>query len=306
LSEAAYGSFYRLCVLIVFTAALIAPGCASARTPQTELPGVTSVLVAKHGRIIREDYYSGLKAADRVPVFSITKSVTSALVGIALADGRLRSVDERLVGFFPGADPRIRLRHLLSMTAGYGRQLNFGDIDAAALAVRPLVDPPGTRFNYDSGSSDLLAAIVERATGMSLADYARTRLFAPMGIRDVRWPGSHGASGLLLRPRELLAFGQLYLDHGSRHGRRVVPVSWVRASTSTHIRVEPRHGITDGYGYDWWIETHGQPFFAAHGYLGQALVVFPRLDEVVLVTSSREDYGGTLELARRVVRAVHD
>ena len=284
----------------------MASGCASGVKMQTKLPGVTSVLVAKHGRITREDYYAGLKANDRVPVFSITKSVVSALVGIALADGQLRSVDERLTDFFPGADARIRLRHLLSMTAGYGHQLNFGDTDAAALAARPLVNPPGTTFNYDSGSSDLLAAIVERATGMSIADYARTRLFAPMGIRDVRWPGSHGGSGLLLRPRELLAFGQLYLDQGIRHGRHVVPASWVRASTSPHIRVEPRYGITDGYGYDWWIETRGQPFFAAHGYLGQALVVFPRLDEVVLVTSNRDDYGGTLELARRVARAAHD
>jgi CubicO group peptidase (beta-lactamase class C family) len=293
-------------VLVVFISALIAAGCASASTTQTELPGVTSVLVAKHGRIVREDYYGGLRATDRVPVFSITKSVVSALVGIALAEGRLQSVAQPVAHFIPGADPRIRLRHLLSMTAGYGRGLNFGDTEASVLAGRPLVSRPGTTFNYDSGSSDLLAAVLTRATGMSPAEYARRSLFGPMGIRDVRWPGSHGGSGLLLRPRELLAFGQLYLDHGSRHGRRVVPASWVRSSTSTHIRVEPRQGITDGYGYDWWIETRGQPFFAAHGYLGQALVVFPRLDEVVLVTSSREDYGETLELARRAARAAHD
>src|SRR4029453_2479105 len=109
--------------------------------------------------------------------------------------------------FIPGADPRIRLRHLLSMTAGYGRALNLGDTEASALAGRPLVSRPGTTFNYDSGSSDLLAAVLTRATGMSPAEYARRSLFGPMGIRDVRWPGSHGASGLLLRPRELLAFG---------------------------------------------------------------------------------------------------
>jgi CubicO group peptidase (beta-lactamase class C family) len=257
----------------------------------------------KQWRLVREDYYGGLKASDRVPVFSVTKSVTSALVGIALAERRLRSVDQRLADFFPGADRRIRLRHLLSMTSGYGRQLNFGDTDAAALAARPLVNPPGTAFNYDSGSSDLLAAIVERATGMSLADYARTRLFAPMGIRDVRWPGSRGGSGLLLRPRDLLWFGQLYLADGAWKSRQLVPARWVQTSTRSHVRIARGRGITDGYGYQWWVQTGLTSFYAAHGYLGQALVVLPRLDEVILVTSSGEDFGDTLQFALRLARS---
>jgi CubicO group peptidase (beta-lactamase class C family) len=215
--------------LSVALAAVIAAGCGGSGGPaEAPLPGVTSVLVAKHGRVVRASYYGGLKATDRVPVFSITKSVVSALVGIAVAEGRLDGVDQRVADLVPGADPRIRIRHLLSMTAGYGRQLNFGDTDASSLAARPLVNRPGTTFNYDSGSSDLLAAILARVTGRSVADYARRRLFGPMGIRDVRWPGSHGGSGLLLRPRELLAFGQLYLDQG----RRIVPAPWVRTSTA--------------------------------------------------------------------------
>ena len=280
---------------VVFVVALIAAGCGGDGQPNAS--GITSVLVLKHGRIVRESYYNGLKRTDRVPVFSVTKSVTSALVGIALADGRIRSVDEKLTDFFPGADPRIRLRNLLSMTAGYGRQLNFGDTDSASLASRPLVNAPGTTFNYDSGSSDLLAAILARATGMSILDYAQTHLFAPMGIGDVRWPGAHGASGLLLSPRELLAFGRLYLERGTWKGQQLVPARWVQTSTRPHVRIARERGVTDGYGYNWWVQTERKPFFAAHGYLGQALVVFPRLDEVVVVTSAHEDSGGTLRLA---------
>jgi CubicO group peptidase (beta-lactamase class C family) len=289
---------------VAVVVALIAAGCGgSGGTAPNDTSGITSILVAKHGRIVRESYYHGLQATDRVPVFSITKSVVSALVGIALADGRLKSIDAPVADLVSGADPRIRLRHLLSMTAGYGRQLNFGSTDAPTLAARPLVNPPGTTFNYDSGSSDLLAAILARATGMSVAEYARRRLFAPMGIRHVRWPGSHGGSGLLLRPRELLAFGQLYLDRGVWRGRQVVPAAWVRTSTRPHVAVARGRGVTDGYGYDWWVEIGRQSFFAAHGYLGQALVVFPRLDEVVLVTSGHEDFGGTLRLALRIARS---
>jgi CubicO group peptidase (beta-lactamase class C family) len=295
---------WRLTAL--FAAVLIAAGCAGSRGGQpsaVDTSGITSVLVAKHGRVLRESYYDGVKATDRLPMFSVTKSVVSALVGIALAERRLRSVDERLVDFFPGADRRIRLRHLLSMTAGYGRQLNFGDTDGATLAERPLVNVPGVTFNYDSGSSDLLAANLTHVTHMSVAEYAQRRLFTPMRIRDVRWPGAHGGSGLLLRPRELLRFGQLYLDDGAWNGRQIVPAGWVRTSTRSHVRVAPQRGPIGGYGYDWWVDSGRTPFFAAHGYLGQVLVVFPRLDEVVVVTSQHEDFGGTLSLALRIARA---
>jgi CubicO group peptidase (beta-lactamase class C family) len=266
---------------------------------RADLKGVTSLLVARHGRLVVERYY-GIQAADRVPVFSITKSVVSALVGIALAEKRLRGVNQHLADFVPGADRRITLRHLLSMTAGYGRQLNYGPTDAPTLANRPLVGPPGTTFRYDSGSSDLLGAVLARVTGMTAAEYARRRVFGPLGIRGVRWPGSHGGSGIVLRPRELLAFGQLYLDGGTWKGKRIVPASWVRASTSVQIDVPPAQGVTNGYGYDWWVETRGERFFAAHGYLGQVLAVFPHLDEVVLVTSSGEGFS---DVVRSVVDA---
>ena len=263
----------------VFVVALVLSGCTAGDRPTTS--GITSVLVMKHGRIVRESYYEGLKATDRFPVFSITKSVTSALVGIAISDGHL-SLDERL-----SWRTQITLRQLLSMTAGYAPSFDFEPTDAPTLAARARVNRLGA-FAYDSGSLDLVGDMLERATGMSLADYARRRLFGPMGIRDIRWPGSRGASGLLLRPRELLAFGELYLEAG----KRIVPASWVHLSTRAHVRI--RHGL--GYGYGWWIRPRS---YAAFGYLGQVLAIYPKRDEVVLVTSSRED-AKPLELVRRI------
>lgn len=267
-----------------------------------DLTGVTSLLVARHGRLVVERYYDGLQAADRVPVFSITKSVLSALIGIAIVKGQLSSVDEPLAKALPGTARRgITLGHLLSMTAGYGRALNFGPTDAASLANRPAVNPPGATFLYDSGSSDLLAAVLARATGTTAFEYAQTKLFAPLGIHDARWLGSQGGSGLVLRPRDLLAFGQLYLDDGRWNGHQLVPTGWVHASTRAHIAVPPGQGVTDAYGYGWWVETNAPRFYAAHGYLGQVLAIFPRLDEVVVVTSSGATT--TLTVAQRVARA---
>ena len=255
------------------------------RSVKDELNGITSVLAARHGRLTIERYY-GIRATDQVPVFSITKTVVSAVVGIAIAERHLEGVDERLDDIIGAGDPRITLRDLLSMTAGYGRALSYGPADASTLATRPLVTPPGTTFRYDSGSSDLLAAILARATGMNAAEYARRRLFEPLGIRGVVWPGARGASGLLLRPRELLAFGQMYLNHGTWHGTQIVPASWVRSSTRKHVAIAPDQNLSDGYGYNWWVVSRPPRSYQARGYLGQTLVVLPGLGEVVAVTSS--------------------
>ena len=268
----------KTCAVLAMT--LVVAGCASSAR-HNDLRGITSVLVARHGKLVEERYYGGTHASDRLPVFSITKSVTSALIGIAVADGKLK-LDERL----PWRG-QVTLRQLLSMTAGYAPAFEFQHIDAQTLAARARVNKPGT-FSYDSGSYDLLADMLERTTGIPIATYAQRRLFGPLGIRCVRWPGGRGASGLLLRPRDLLAFGELYLHHG----RGIVPASWVRTSTRSHTPI----GRGFAYGYGWWIRPHS---YAGYGYLNQILAVYPRRDEVVVVTASRED-----ARARALVRRI--
>jgi CubicO group peptidase (beta-lactamase class C family) len=260
--------------------AVVAAGCGSA-APDNSLRGITSVLVARHGKVVEERYYNGTRATDRLPVFSITKSVTSALVGIAIADGKLK-LDERLPW-----RRQVTLRQLLSMTAGYAPAFEFQRLDAQTLAARARVNRPGT-FSYDSGSYDLLADMLEGATGVPIAAYAERHLFGPMGIRSIRWPGGRGASGLLLRPRDLLTFGELYLHDG----KDIVPARWVRASTRPSTRI--RRGL--GYGYGWWIRPHS---YAGYGYLDQIVAVYPKRDEVVVVTASRED-ASTHALVHRI------
>src|SRR5512133_923788 len=267
----------------VFAAVLVAAGCGGEGAHSTP-SGITSVLVMRHGQLVRERYYGGLRPTDRVPIFSITKSVTSALVGIAIADGELGGLDERLPW-----RREITLQQLISMTAGYAPSVNCQTTDAQTLASRSRMNKPGS-FAYDSGTYDLIGDVLEREPGMPLADYARRRLFRPTGITGVRWPGARGASGLLLRPRQLLAFGQLYLDDGSWHGRRIVPTTWVHRSTRLHARI----GRGLGYGYGWWIRPHS---YAGYGHLGQVLAIYPKRDEVVLVTSSGAN---PLELVRRI------
>jgi CubicO group peptidase (beta-lactamase class C family) len=201
---------------------------------------VTSVLVARHGRLVIERYYDGVGPTASVPVFSITKTVVSALVGMR------------------------------SPTAGCG-----GSTSASTTPSRA----------SQRGRS------------------RQRRLFRPLGIRDVRWPGSHGGSGLVLRPRAVLAFGQLYLDGGTWRGRSILPAEWMQVSTRAHVDVPPGQGVTDAYGYGWWVQRRGElRSFTAHGYLGQVLAVFPHLDEVVLVTSSGERLD-TFDVVRRIVAA---
>jgi CubicO group peptidase (beta-lactamase class C family) len=272
----------------VFAVIAAVTGCGGSQAGDPALRGITSVLLERHGKVVIERYYQGTRPSDRLPIFSITKSVTSALVGMAIADGRLSGVDERLPW-----RRQVTVGQLLSMTAGYARSVSFKRTDPESLADRPLLNRPGT-FAYDSGSMDLLADLIARATGMPAAAYARRRLFGPMGITAERWPGSRGSSGLLLRPRDLLAFGQLYLDGGVWHGKRIVPARWIRMSTRAHAVV--RRGLH--YGFGWWIRSGS---YAGYGYLGQVLAVFPGRDEVVLVTSSREN-ADPLALVRRLTR----
>ena len=225
--------------------ALLAAAVAEAAT----LPRLTGIIVSQHGRIEAERYFRGAGPDRRTNVKSASKSVLSAL-WVAIREGHLKGVDQPVAELLPeyfgaGTDPRkraITVGHLLSMTAGlestsfgnYGRWVSSRDWVRAALD-RPLVAEPGGDMVYSTGSTHLLSAVLTRATGRSTYAYAREKLAEPLGIELRPWQRDpqgiyFGGNDMYLTPREMLRFGELYLNGGEHGGREVVPRAWVEES----------------------------------------------------------------------------
>jgi CubicO group peptidase (beta-lactamase class C family) len=262
----------------------------------------------RHGHIVYERYFQGGRDTPRA-LWSVTKSVLSTLVGIALGRGYLRSVDQPMLDFFPELSGRplnpearkITLRHLLTMSDGISREgldfrLTEGKLSAA------FRQEPGTDFYYNSMSPQVLSIILTRATGQKVRDFAMRRLFWPLGIDEVRWfeqdGFSLGAFGLELTSRDLAKLGLLFLERGRWAGRQIVPEGWIAEATRPQIRV-PRSAefaalsgpyFTDQYGYYWWIRPRqGAPAYMAQGFGGQFLYVVPGLDLVTVITANDQD-----------------
>ena len=277
---------------------------------QNQRLSVHSVLIIRHGYLVTEVYYPPYQQETLHPIFSTTKSVTSLLVGKALQKGYLKSIQQKVLDFFPDiarevTDPQVQdltIEHLLTMSAGFNTN-TLPDLNSKAasagtikhiLTYDSILVKPGTLFYYDSGLPHLLSAIVQKATGVTLQEYAQQKLFEPLGITDVTWQADPqgvtlGNTGLCLRPRDLAKIGYLYLHQGQWNGTQVVPADWVRASTTKHMETQ---GLMDpaeddGYGYLWWIDRWGG--YSAHGFGGQYTFVIPSLDMVIVVTSGLPD-----------------
>jgi CubicO group peptidase (beta-lactamase class C family) len=245
---------------------------------------------------------------------SVTKSVTSALVGIALRRGEIASVEAPVLDFFAGyrmpREPRwrrMRLRDLLTMTAGIAwdeEKVPYTDpandcaqMEKSADWVRfvldkPMAAEPGRVFVYNSGATQLLSQVLRLATGQHADAYAARHLFGPLGIRDFHWkrtPSGHPDTegGLYLAPRDLARLGLLYARDGLWEGRRLLPPGWVEASTAPLARTAADANALR-YGYQWWVlpdpEAAGGRRYAALGYGGQRLLVVPALDLVAVFT----------------------
>lgn len=284
---------------------------------------VQAVLVSVCGKMVLERYEKST-ASDFHDVASVTKSVTSTLVGIALAEGSIKSLDQTLAQLLPqhlkdmtAPVPAITLRQLLTMTAGLDEDRPDGSTGPwleSTNFVRGILRegvhrPPGDQFGYSSGTAHLLAAIVVQATGRPLLDYARDKLFDPLGIvtrpaaqpLDVTgmeaayekagfaWPVDHqginmGGVRLKMRPRDMVKLGQLYLDGGRWNGKQILPAAWVRDATTARVWAGGFGGSS--YGYQWWVTTAGKdPAFAAVGFGGQLIEVVPRLKLVVVFST---------------------
>ena len=253
----------------------------------------------------------------RHELYSCTKSFVSTLAGIAIDQGALAGTGRRVLDFFPretfkNQDERkeaMTVEHLLTMTTGLDWQ--EGDPAYRALYMSgdwtrymldlPMRDEPGQRFNYCSGCSHLLGAVVQSAAGTKLQDYARRNLFQPLGITDWRWEvDSQGTAiggwGLQLTPRDMAKLGFLYLHQGAWDGKQVVSRAWVEEATRQHTTTDSPLG----YGYQWW--TYPQwDAYTALGLYGQTIFVVPRLDLVVVTTSHLAGHDPIYELIENYI-----
>jgi CubicO group peptidase (beta-lactamase class C family) len=291
---------------LVATAPLSAQSLDSAFQRASQLPRLRSLIVAQDGRIIGERYYNGASRSRTANVKSVSKSIISALAGIAIAEGRLNGTQQTIAEFFPrelrdsaGVEKRqITIGDLLSMRAGlestsfdgYGRWVTSANWVRAALA-RPIVADRGGPMIYSTGNTHLLSAILTKATGMSTLAYARRKLGVPLGIEIPPWPRDpqgiyFGGNDMRLTPRAMLAIGELYRNRGRVGRRQLVPEWWVDSSFVVRA-YSPFNG--HGYGWGWWGRDAGEyRVHFAWGYGGQFIFIVPALRATVVTTSDAE------------------
>ena len=314
--------------------------------------GVHAILIERGGRLVYEEYFtapderwgSRLGRITSGPGYvhdlrSVTKSVVSALIGIAVGEGAIKSMDQPVVEWFPeypelntAERRRITLAHVLGMSSGleWNEDIPYSDPrndeirmtnarEPLRFALSPRVlHPPGEEWTYNGGLTHVMAAVLERATKQSIEEYSRAKLFVPLGIDTVEWIGDlagmpAAASGLRLRARDLAKFGSLFLHGGQWNGKQVIPARWVESSTCRHFKFRPRQGADStgqfGYGHFWWYNCYPTPMGliearTAVGNGQQRIFVLPGLDMVVTVQSGRYNDPAARALGTRVLHQV--
>lgn len=313
--------------------------------------GVHAILIERGGRLVYEEYFDGfderwgtrlgrvtMGPATIHDLRSVTKSVVSALVGIAMGEGAITALDQPVVEWFPeypelntAERRRMTLAHALGMTSGleWNEEIPYSDPrndeirmtrDSQPLrfALSPrFAHPPGEEWNYNGGLTQVMAAVLERATKQPIEEYARTKLFAPLGIDTVEWVGDlagmpSGASGLRLRARDMAKFGSLFLHGGQWNGKQVIPARWIESSTRRHFRFAPRSGPDStgqfGYSHFWWYNCFPTPtgLVEARTAVGngqQRIFVMPGLDMAVTILAGRyNDFTTGGSLGTRILR----
>ena len=280
---------------------------ASAREAAATLPRMHALLVSHRGQLVLEYYARGYNAGRLANIKSASKSIIAALVGIAIDRKLIAGVREPIARWFPElrqhADPRrqaITVEDLLTMRSGlestsggnYGQWVTSRNWVRYALE-RPMVSDPGTSMEYSTGTSHLLSAILTRASRKSTHQFATDVLARPLGLTLARWPRDpqgiyFGGNEMLMTPRQMIAFGELWRNRGRARGSQVVPAAWV--DTSCQPRTRSRWDPDREYGYGWWMQSfNGERACFAWGFGGQYILVFRDLDLVVVVTSATTD-----------------
>jgi CubicO group peptidase (beta-lactamase class C family) len=280
---------------------------------------VDGIVVVIGGKILIEEYFNGYDRNELHEIRSATKSIGSALMGIAIDQGYITDVQDKLYAYFQEREPfqnqdvrkdQIELRHILNMTTG----LDSNDMDASSegnetnmleandivefMLNLPVIYEPGEHWAYSTGSGHLVGAVIENATDTTVQQFAKTYLFEPLSIANYKWKTTgdiaHTGGGFSMLPIDMAKFGQLFLNKGSWHGRRIISEAWVNESSKIHVQV------TDDFGYGmlWWkrnFTVDGRQFqaFVAQGNGENHIFIFPDLDLVVVLTGSAfgEIYG---------------
>ncbi len=276
---------------------------------------VQSLVIIKDGYIVAEQYYSEeYDQEDLHRIFSCTKSLTSALMGITWDRGLIEGTGQKMIDFFPEYEIQnmsddkasITLEHLLTMSSGlewYEIEYSYEDdrntyrqwsVQGGGVEFvldRPMVAAPGQQFAYNSGASQVLSAIVQKATGERVDSFALQNLFTPLGIEEYYWPidnegVAYGGSGVRLRPRDMARFGYLYLKNGVWEDEQLIPEAWVKKSQQKLIK---RRYIPDSYyGYQFWVSDYGA--YSAVGFGGQWITIVPE-HNLVMVCDNNFDEG---------------
>lgn len=304
-----------------------------------EFKKIGSVLIARHGKLVYENYFDG--SADTLrDIRSATKSITDILVGIAIDEKKLSGVDARVLKLLPdharrlqNPDPRkdrITVEDFLTMSSALECD-DWNDASRGNENVMYLVEdwaqfildlpirgrmhvgeaqespPYGRFFSYCTGGVFTLSEVLQKATGVRTDRYAQEKLFGPLSITDAVWVYSplnipQTGGGLRLTSRDLMKLAQLYLDGGAWHGQRIVSEAWVKASTTPHARIDEQ----TEYGYLWWLKSFmsqgkGYPATFMSGNGGNKILVFPGLDVCVAITSTNYGMPGMHEQTEKLL-----
>jgi CubicO group peptidase (beta-lactamase class C family) len=269
---------------------------------------IHSITIVKNGKIVMDCYGKDKKSGkmlgpdDLHEIHSVTKSITSALLCIAMDEGKISGVSSKMMTWFSGyankspEKDEMTLEDLLTMRSGL--QWNEGPDDplffvpensAKAILDRPLTSKPGTNWVYSSGNSQILGQVLRQATGLTPKQYADEKLFGPLGIVKYNWMAdksgtNYGGWGLFMRPRDLALFGYLCLNKGFWKDKQLISSSHLKEATAKRTATPWNNG---DYGYHWWIPFIGG--FAARGYVGQAIYVFPDKELVVVFTANLDN-----------------
>lgn len=275
-----------------------------------DIDSLHSVMLVRHGHVVAEGWWTPYAASTPHMLFSLSKSFTSTAVGLAQAEGKL-SVDDPVLKFFPEEAPAapsanlkaMRLTDLLRMSTGQQAEPPRTPKEpwTKTFLAQPVPFKPGTHFLYNTSATYMLSAAVQKATGQTVLDYLRPRLFDPLGIANPTWEASPqgistGGYGLSVRTQDIARFGQLYLQKGKWDGKQLVPAAWVEAATArqTSNGSNPASDWDQGYGYQFWRCRHGA--YRGDGAFGQYCIVLPEQDAVIAITSGVRDMQAVLNL----------